>query len=155
MWQFTSLNPELPTFQQIALVPPSYLAPIRTSSPFQMMPMRAMYRWPKIIYPILRLCIDDGRDPGALGKWKWSAQLVFFWAVKSDLNNVWMTKNNPHRPCLTKKGSTLWSEYKSSLSSTGDWKWSTTSTDVWKWSTPSNRSIAMVTMLSRLLCPGN
>ncbi len=22
-----------------------------------------------------------------------------------------MTKNNPHRPCLTKKGSTLWSEY--------------------------------------------
>jgi hypothetical protein len=81
--------------------------------------------------------------------------LVFFQAVKSDLNNVWMTKNNPHRPCLTKKGSTLWSEYKSSLSSTGGWKWSTTSTDVWKWSTPSNRSIAIVTMLSRPLCPGN
>jgi hypothetical protein len=44
----------------------------------------------------------------------------FFQAVKNDLNNVWMTKNNPHHPCLTKKGSTLCSEYKSSLSSPGD-----------------------------------
>jgi len=47
---------------------------------------------------------------------------VFFQAVKNDLNNVWMTKNNPHHPCLPKKGSTLCSEYKSSLSSTGDLK---------------------------------
>jgi hypothetical protein len=109
-----------------------------------------MYRRPKIIYPILGLYIDDGRDRGALGKWKSSAQLVFFQAVKNDLNNVWMTKNNPHHPCLTKKGSTtLWNEYKSSLSSTGDRKWSTTSMNVWKWSTPSINDLKKWWMFSR------
>ncbi len=149
MWRVNFSLAMMSTFQQIALVPPSYLAPIRTSSPFQMQTDHTLrpgienntntghVSVTKIIYPILGLYIDDGRDPGALGKWKWSAQLVFFQAVKSDLHNVWMTKNNPHHPCLTKKGSTLWSEYKSSLSSMGDWKWSTTSTNVWKWSTPS------------------
>jgi hypothetical protein len=36
MWRVNFSLAMMSTFQQIALVPPSYLAPIRTSSPFQM-----------------------------------------------------------------------------------------------------------------------